>query len=106
MGKKISSNPNNEQNVYKNHSAFNKFTNLNVNSNKNINKEGIKIRANCKSADEDKVIERATQIVMYVMLHKIKLDKTLVFGWFRKFLKSLEMGNVVVLFIVLKINNS
>lgn len=68
MGKKLASNPNNEQNIsYKNHSAFNKFTNLETNySNKNINKEDIKVRANFKSADEDKVIERATQIVMYV----------------------------------------
>ncbi|VVC45493.1 Ubiquitin-related domain,Myosin head, motor domain,Rho GTPase-activating protein domain,P-loop [Cinara cedri] len=65
VGKKLASNPNNEQNVYKNNSAFNKFTNLEiVNSNKNINKEDIKTRANCKSTDEDKVIERATQIVM------------------------------------------
>lgn len=66
MGKKLGSNSKNEQNIYKNHSAFNKFTNLEIiNSNKNI-KEEIKTRANCKSADEDKVIERATQIVMYV----------------------------------------
>lgn len=67
MGKKLSSIPNNEQNIYKNQSAFNKFANLETfNSNKNINKEDLKIRADCKSADEDKVIERATQIVMYV----------------------------------------
>lgn len=67
MGKKLASNPNKEQNVYKNHSAFNKFAKLEtVNSNKNISKEDLKTRANCKSADEDKVIERATQIVMYV----------------------------------------
>lgn len=67
MGKKLSSNPNNEQNIYKNHSALNKFINLETtNSNKNINKEDLKTRADCKSADEDKVIERATQIVMYV----------------------------------------
>lgn len=69
MGKKLTSNSKNEQNIYKNHSAFNKFTNLEIdNSNKNINKEDISIKthANCKSADEDKVIERATQIVMYV----------------------------------------
>jgi len=66
VGKKLASVPNNEHNIYKNHSAFNKFTNLEtVNSNKIINKEDIKTRAN-KSADEDKVIERATQIVMYV----------------------------------------
>lgn len=53
--------------MYKNQSAFNKFTNLEiVNSNKNINKENKKPLANCKSTDEDKVIERATQIVMYV----------------------------------------
>lgn len=51
----------------KNRSAFNKFTNLEtINSNKNINKEELKTRSNCKSTDEDKVIERATQIVMYV----------------------------------------
>lgn len=63
----MGSNSKNEQNIYKNHSAFNKFTNLEIiNSNKNINKEEIKTRVNCKSADEDKVIERATQIVMYV----------------------------------------
>lgn len=63
----MASNLNNEQNLYKNQSAFNKFTNLEiVNSNKNINKENKKPLANCKSADEDKVIERATQIVMYV----------------------------------------
>lgn len=67
VGKKLASAPNNEHNIYKNHSAFNKFTILEtVNSNKIINKEDIKTRANCKSADEDKVIERATQIVMYV----------------------------------------
>jgi len=67
VGKKLASAPNNELNIYKNHSAFNKFTNLEtVNSNKIINKEDLKTRANCKSADEDKVIERATQIVMYV----------------------------------------
>ncbi|XP_003241546.1 unconventional myosin-IXa isoform X1 [Acyrthosiphon pisum] len=65
VGKKLASAPNNEHNIYKNHSAFNKFTNLEiVNSNKIINKEDIKTRANCKSTDEDKVIERATQIVM------------------------------------------
>jgi len=67
VGKKLASNPKNEQNIYKNHSAFNKFTKLEtINSNKNNNKEDIKTCANCKSTDEDKVIERATQIVMYV----------------------------------------
>lgn len=67
VGKKLASAPNNEHNIYKNHSAFNKFTNLEiVNSNKIINNEDLKTRANCKSTDEDKVIERATQIVMYV----------------------------------------
>lgn len=60
-------NSKNDQNIYKNHSAFTKCTNVEtVNSNKIIDKEDIKMRANCKSADEDKVIERATQIVMYV----------------------------------------
>lgn len=63
----MGSNHKNEQNIYKNHSAFNKFTNLEtINYNKNINKEELKTRTNSKSADEDKVIERATQIVMYV----------------------------------------
>lgn len=88
----MSSNPNNEQNIYKNNSAFNKFTNLEtISSNKNINKEDLKIHADCKSADEDKVIERATQIVMYV---SIKHNMTLVFGWFRKFFNLIEMGNI------------
>jgi hypothetical protein len=67
VGKKLSSIPNNEQNTYKNQSVFNKLTNLETfNSNKNINKEDLKTLSDCKSADEDKVIERATQIVMYV----------------------------------------
>jgi len=67
VGKKLASNLKNDQNIHINHSAFNKFTKLEtVTSNKNINKEDIKTRVNCKSADEDKVIERATQIVMYV----------------------------------------
>jgi len=66
VGKKLASTPNNEHNIYKNHSAFNKFTNLEtVSSNKISNKEDIKTRAS-KSTDEDKAIERATQIVMYV----------------------------------------
>lgn len=67
VGKKLAPNSNNEQNIYKNHSAFNKFANLEiVNSDKNIDNGDKKTHASCKSADEDKVIERATQIVMYV----------------------------------------
>lgn len=67
VGKKLASAPNNERNIYKNHSVFNKCTNLEtVSSNKNMNKEDVKTLTNCKSTDEDKVIERATQIVMYV----------------------------------------
>lgn len=82
--------------MYKNQSAFNKFTNLEiVNSNKNI-KEDIKSHANCKSADEDKVIERATQIVMYVSKNLKTIN--LVYGWFQKFKKLERNGNLFYLF--------
>ncbi|XP_050523768.1 unconventional myosin-IXAa-like isoform X3 [Daktulosphaira vitifoliae] len=65
IGKKLASNPNIEQNIHKNHTTLNKSVSADTNkSYKSIINEDVKNRSNYKSADEDKVIERATQIVM------------------------------------------